>query len=53
MPPTENLRHGSRVTAADGTMVLYDKVIGTFIVPGHKDTFWSDDASFSTRTVSG
>jgi len=43
MPPTETLRHGSRVTAADGTLVLYDKVIGIFIVPGHKDTYWRDD----------
>ncbi|HXC52350.1 MAG TPA: hypothetical protein VN634_15825 [Candidatus Limnocylindrales bacterium] len=49
MPAKETLRHGSRAKAADGTMVVYDKVNGVFIVPGHKDTYWVDDKFYEYR----
>lgn len=40
---TEGLRHGSRATAKDGTLVVYDNVNGIFMVPGRKSTFWLED----------
>jgi hypothetical protein len=40
--PKEKLRHGSRDKAADGTMVVYDKVNGVFIVPTRPMTYWID-----------
>lgn len=38
--PKQELRHGSRAKAHDGTMVVYDKVTGVFVVPTRKNTFW-------------
>ncbi len=49
MPAKETLRLGSRAKAADGTMVVYDKVNGVFIVPGHKDTYWIDEKFYEYR----
>ena len=39
---TEGLHHGSRAKAGDGTMVVYDKVNGVFLVPDHENAFWID-----------
>jgi hypothetical protein len=35
--------HGSRATASDGTMVVYDNVIGSYRVPGQQNTYWFGD----------
>jgi hypothetical protein len=41
--PAQPLRHGARSTAKDGTMVVYDKVTGVFVVPTRQNTFWIDN----------
>lgn len=35
-------RHGARQKGGDGTLVVYDRVIGAWLVPGQKDTYWVD-----------
>lgn len=35
-------RHGARQKGGDGTLVVYDRVIGAWLVPGQKDTYWID-----------
>jgi hypothetical protein len=36
-------RHGTRAKASDGTLLVYDKVSGYYLVPSHKNTFWIDE----------
>ncbi|MFN2375891.1 MAG: hypothetical protein ABR538_05090 [Candidatus Binatia bacterium] len=40
------LRHGSRATAKDGTLVVYDKVTGVYRVPGRESTYWTGERFF-------
>lgn len=40
------LRHGSRATAKDGTLVVYDKVTGVYRVPGRENAYWTGERFF-------
>lgn len=36
-------RHGARSKAADGSLVVYDKVVGAYRSTDHPSTYWVDD----------
>lgn len=47
-PGSPTLRHGSRAHAADGTLLVYDKVNGIYVVPDRKQTWWVADRFFQS-----